>query len=426
MEIIKNPFRRIALGVQFLFVAFGATVVVPILISQSTGEDFSTTTALFTAGVGTLLFHLITKGRIPIFLGSSLAFIAPIIASINAYGYAETLSGLIAVGVFYIVFSFLVKAFGIGVITRLFPPIVVGPVIMLIGLSLAPVAVDMSRTDWILALLTLTTAIVVVMFGRGFWKLIPIFIALFVGYIAAIFMGKIDYHVITQAPIVEVPHFVFPKLNWGAILFMLPVAIAPLVEHVGDIYAISNVAGKDFVKKPGLHKTILGDGFATLLAACFGGPPNTTYSEVTGAIQLTKVTDPRVLRITGITAIVFSFVGVIATALTTIPKAVLGGVMLLLFGMIASVGIKTLITNKINFDNTRNQVIASVILVIGIGGAVLPMHIPDSVVQWFAEQGIQMGNIKAEFSGIGLASIVGVLLNLILPNRKEAQSSHIE
>lgn len=426
MEIIKNPFRRIALGVQFLFVAFGATVVVPILISQSTGEDFSTTTALFTAGVGTLLFHLITKGRIPIFLGSSLAFIAPIIASINAYGYAETLSGLIAVGVFYIVFSFLVKAFGIGVITRLFPPIVVGPVIMLIGLSLAPVAVDMSRTDWVLALLTLTTAIVVVMFGRGFWKLIPIFIALFVGYIAAIFMGKIDYHVITQAPIVEVPHFVFPKLNWGAILFMLPVAIAPLVEHVGDIYAISNVAGKDFVKKPGLHKTILGDGFATLLAACFGGPPNTTYSEVTGAIQLTKVTDPRVLRITGITAIVFSFVGVIATALTTIPKAVLGGVMLLLFGMIASVGIKTLITNKINFDNTRNQVIASVILVIGIGGAVLPMHIPDSVVQWFAEQGIQMGNIKAEFSGIGLASIVGVLLNLILPNRKEAQSSHIE
>lgn len=420
MEIIKNPFRRIALGVQFLFVAFGATVVVPILISQSTGEDFSTTTALFTAGVGTLLFHLITKGRIPIFLGSSLAFIAPIIASINAYGYAETLSGLIAVGVFYIVFSFLVKAFGIGVITRLFPPIVVGPVIMLIGLSLAPVAVDMSRTDWVLALLTLTTAIVVVMFGRGFWKLIPIFIALFVGYIAAIFMGKIDYHVITQAPIVEVPHFVFPKLNWGAILFMLPVAIAPLVEHVGDIYAISNVAGKDFVKKPGLHKTILGDGFATLLAACFGGPPNTTYSEVTGAIQLTKVTDPRVLRITGITAIVFSFVGVIATALTTIPKAVLGGVMLLLFGMIASVGIKTLITNKINFDNTRNQVIASVILVIGIGGAVLPMHIPDSVVQWFAEQGIQMGNIKAEFSGIGLASIVGVLLNLILPNRKEA------
>lgn len=419
MEIIKNPFRRAALGIQFLFVAFGATVLVPILISQSTGEDFSTTTALFTAGVGTLLFHLITKGRIPIFLGSSFAFIAPIIASINAYGYAETLSGLIAVGIFYVIFSFLVKAFGIRVITRLFPPIVVGPVIMLIGLSLAPVAVDMSRSDWLLALVTLGAAIVVVIFGRGFWKLIPIFVALFVGYIAAVLMGKVDYQVIVEAPVVAMPNFVFPKLNWGAVLFMLPVAIAPLVEHVGDIYAISNVAGKDFVKKPGLHKTILGDGVATLLAACFGGPPNTTYSEVTGAVQLTKVTDPRVLRITGIAAVIFSFIGVVAAALTTIPKAVLGGVMLLLFGMIASVGIKTLITNKIDFDNTRNQVIASVILVVGIGGAVLPMHIPDSMVQWFAEQGIQMGSIKAEFSGIGLASIVGVLLNLILPNKSE-------
>lgn len=420
MQIIKNSFRQTALGVQFLFVAFGATVLVPILISQSTGEDFSTSTALFTAGVGTLLFHLITKGGIPIFLGSSFAFIAPIIASINAYGYAETLSGLIAVGIFYVTFSFLVRAFGIRVITRLFPPIVVGPVIMLIGLSLAPVAVDMSRSDWVLALITLATAIIVVMFGNGFWKLIPIFIALLTGYVAAIFMGKVDYHMITQAPVLELPHFVFPKLNWGAILFMLPVAIAPLVEHVGDVYAISSVAGKDFVKKPGLHKTILGDGLATLLAACFGGPPNTTYSEVTGAVQLTKVTDPKVLRITAVTAIVFSFVGMIATALTTIPQAVLGGVMLLLFGMIASVGIKTLIRNEIDFDNTRNQVIASVILVVGIGGAVLPMHLPEGLIEWLAQKGIEMQNIKAEFSGIGLASIVGVLLNLILPKRKQA------
>ncbi|WP_116496845.1 uracil-xanthine permease family protein [Balneicella halophila] len=421
METIKNPLRRVALGMQFLFVAFGATVLVPILISQSTGEDFSTTTALFTAGVGTLIFHLITKGRIPIFLGSSFAFIAPIIASINAYGYAGTLSGLIAVGVFYVIFSFLVRAFGLRVITRLFPPIVVGPVIMLIGLSLAPVAVDMSRSDWVLALITLATAIIVVMFGKGFIKLIPIFIALLVGYIVAMLLGKVDYHVITQAPVLEAPRLVFPEFNWGAILFMLPVAVAPLVEHVGDIYAVSNVAGKDFVKKPGLHKTILGDGVATLVAACLGGPPNTTYSEVTGAVQLTKVTDPRVLRITAITAIIFSFIGVVAAALTTIPQAVLGGVMLLLFGMIASVGIKTLISNKIDFDNTRNQVIASVILVIGIGGAVLPMHLPDAMTQWLAEQGIQMGNIKAEFSGIGLASIVGVLLNLILPKRKESQ-----
>ncbi|MBS9768921.1 MAG: uracil permease, partial [Flavobacteriaceae bacterium] len=322
MEKIKNPFKRTLLGVQFLFVAFGATVLVPILISQSTNVDFSTTTALFTAGLGTLLFHLITKGRVPIFLGSSFAFIAPIIACINAYGYAEMLSGLIAVGLFYIVFSFLVRAFGVKVITRLFPPIVVGPVIMLIGLSLAPNAVNMAQTNWLLALITLATAVVIVMFGKGVWKLIPIFMALLVGYLSAVCFGEVEYQVIAKAEIFAMPHFVFPKLNWGAILFMLPVAIAPMVEHIGDIYAVSNVAGKDFVKNPGLHKTILGDGVATLLAGCFGGPPNTTYSEVTGAVQLTKVTDPRVLRITGVVAIVFSFIGVVSATLTTIPKAV--------------------------------------------------------------------------------------------------------
>lgn len=419
MEEIKNPFRRIALGVQFLFVAFGATVLVPILISQSTGEDFSTTTALFTAGVGTLLFHLVTKGKVPIFLGSSFAFIAPIITSIVTFGYAETMSGIIAVGVFYIIFSQLVRVFGVKIITYLFPPIVVGPIIMLIGLSLAPVAVGMAESNWILALVTLTTAIVTVMFGRGFVKLIPIFVALLVGYIVAVFMGVVDFQKVAVAPLFELPHFVLPKFSWGAILFMLPVAVAPLVEHVGDMYAISNVAGKDFVKKPGLHRTILGDGVATLMAGCLGGPPNTTYSEVTGAVQLTKVTDPRILRITGITAILFSFVGVVSASLTTIPKAVLGGVMLLLFGMIASVGIKTLITNKINFDETRNQIIASIILIVGIGGVVLSVNLPTGFIEWLAQVGIETKPVEMKFTGIGLASIVGVFLNLILPKTKK-------
>lgn len=419
MKHIENPFRRIALGVQFLFVAFGATVLVPILISNGTGEDFSTTTALFTAGIGTLLFHLITKGRVPIFLGSSFAFIAPIVVAINSYGYAGALSGIISVGVFYIVFAFLIRTFGLGIIVRLFPPIVVGPVIMLIGLSLAPSAVNMAKTNWLLALITLVTAIIIVMFSKGFMKLIPIFLALMVGYVVAIFMGEVNFKTVIEAPILAMPHIVFPEWNLGAILFMLPVAIAPLVEHVGDMYAISNVAGKDFVKKPGLHRTILGDGLATMLAGCFGGPPNTTYSEVTGAIQLTKVTDPRILRITAVTAIIFSFVGVIAATLSTIPPAVLGGIMLLLFGTIASVGIKTLIKNNIDFDNSRNQIIASVILVIGIGGAVLPLNLPANITEWFASFGIEVGKAKAEFSGIGLASIVGVLLNLILPKEKE-------
>ncbi len=419
MDEIKNPFRRVALGVQFLFVAFGATVLVPILISQSTGEDFSTTTALFTAGVGTLLFHFVTKGKVPIFLGSSFAFIAPIITSIITFGYAETMSGIIAVGVFYIIFSQLVRVFGVKIITYLFPPIVVGPIIMLIGLSLAPVAVGMAKDNWILALVTLTTAIVTVMFGRGFVKLIPIFVALIVGYVVAIIMGEVDFKAVQTAPIIALPHFVLPKFSWGSILFMLPVAVAPLVEHVGDMYAISNVAGKDFVKNPGLHRTILGDGVATLMAGCLGGPPNTTYSEVTGAVQLTKVTDPRVLRISAITAIVFSFVGVVAASLTTIPKAVLGGVMLLLFGMIASVGIKTLISNKINFDNTRNQIIASIILIVGIGGVVLSVNLPTEFIDWLAQFGIKTKPVEMKFTGIGLASIVGVFLNLILPKTKE-------
>ncbi len=375
----SSLFKRVALGVQFLFVAFGATVLVPILISKGANVDFSTTTALFTAGVGTLLFHLITKGKVPIFLGSSFAFIAPIIGAIKAYGYEETLSGLMAVGIFYIIFSFLVKAFGVQIISKIFPAVVVGPVIMLIGLSLAPVAVDMASKDWLLALITFITAVVIVIFGKGFFKLIPIFLALVVGYIVALMMGKVDYSGIADAPIFAMPHFVFPKLNWGAIFYMLPVAVAPLVEHVGDIYA---------------------------------------YSEVTGAIELTNVKDPRVLRITGITALIFSFLGVVATAITTIPTAVIGGVMLLLFGMIASVGIKTIISHKVDFDNVRNQVIVSVILVVGIGGAVLPIHAPESLLEWINAQGISIESFNAEFSGVGLASIVGVFLNLVLPSKK--------
>ncbi len=413
----SSLFKRIALGIQFLFVAFGATVLVPILISKSTNVDFSITTALFTAGCGTLLFHLITKGKVPIFLGSSFAFIAPIIGAINAYGYAETLSGIIAVGIFYIIFSFVVKFFGIEIISKIFPPVVVGPVIMLIGLSLAPEAVKMSSKNWILALITFITAVFIVIFGKGFFKLIPIFLALIVGYLVSLIMGEVDYSKVADAPFFELPQFVFPKLSWEAIFYMLPVAIAPLVEHVGDISAISNVAKKDFVKNPGLHKTILGDGVATLFAGLFGGPPNTTYSEVTGAIELTNVKDPRVLRITGITAVIFSFLGVVAVGISTIPTAVIGGVMLLLFGMIASVGIKTLISSKVDFDNTRNQVIVSVILVVGIGGAVLPVNAPESLLVWLNNQGIQITSFNAEFSGVGLASIVGLVLNLIIPKK---------
>ncbi len=393
-------FRNTILGIQFLFVAFGATVLVPLLV----GIDPAV--ALFTAGVGTLIFHLITRGIVPVFLGSSFAFIAPIIKSTELYGLPGTFGGIVAVGLVYGVMSALVKAYGIKFIEKLFPNVVIGPVIMIIGLSLAPVAVNMAKTHWILAIISLATAVGTVMAGKGMIKLIPIFVGIIVGYIAGIFLGQVDFAAISEASWFMLPNFGKPEFNWGAILFMLPVAVAPLIEHIGDMYAISGVADKNFIEKPGLNRTMLGDGIATSLAGMVGGVPNTTYSEVTGAISLTKVTNPFILRIAAITAIVFSMVGKISGFLKTIPQAVLGGIMLLLFGMIASIGIKTLVDSRTNLSETRNQVIVAVILTVGIGGAV-----------------ISYGNFS--MSGIGLASVVGVLLNLVLPGggklRKEKE-----
>jgi uracil permease len=383
-------FRNTILGIQFLFVAFGATVLVPLLV----GIDPAV--ALFTAGVGTLLFHLITRGIVPVFLGSSFAFIAPIIKSTELYGLPGTFGGIIAVGLVYGVMSALVKTYGIKFIERLFPKVVIGPVIMIIGLSLAPVAVNMAKTHWILAIISLGAAVGTVIIGKGMIKLIPIFIGIIVGYVAGIFLGQVDFTAVSEANWFTLPQFGKPEFNWGAILFMLPVAVAPLIEHIGDMYAISGVAEKNFIEKPGLHRTMLGDGIATSLAGLVGGVPNTTYSEVTGAISLTKVTNPFILRIAAITAIVFSLIGKISGFLKTIPQAVLGGIMLLLFGMIASIGIKTLIDSKTDLSETRNQVIVAVILTVGIGGAI-----------------ISYGNFS--LSGIGLASVVGVLLNLVLP-----------
>lgn len=395
-----NPdlnFRNTIIGVQFLFVAFGATVLVPLLV----GIDPSV--ALFTAGIGTLIYHAITGGKVPIFLGSSFAFIAPIIKSTELYGLPGTFGGIIAVGLVYGVMSALIKAYGLRFIEKLFPKVVIGPVIMIIGLSLAPAAVNMAKTDWLLAVISLLAATFTVIFAKGLMKLIPIFIGIIVGYVVAILMGKIDFSQFDTVSWFVLPQFSRPEFNWQAILFLIPVAIAPIIEHIGDVYAISNVAGKDFVKDPGLHRTLLGDGIATSVAGMFGSVPNTTYSEVTGAISLTKVTNPLVLRIAAVTAIVFSMIGKISWFLKTIPQGVLGGIMLLLFGTIASVGIKTLVDSKIDFSITRNQIIVSIVLTVGIGGA---------IISW--------GSFS--LSGIGLASVVGVILNLILPDNKPEKS----
>ncbi len=389
-----SPSKQIIVGVQFLFVAFGATVLVPLLV----GIDPSI--ALFSAGVGTLIFHLITKGKVPIFLGSSFAFIAPIIKSTEMFGLAGTLSGIIAVGVVYGIMSGIIKIWGLGFIDKIFPAVVVGPVIMVIGLSLASVGVDMAKTNWLIASVSLLTAIVVVIYTKGLIKLIPIFVGIVAGYVLSMILGKVDYSLITSADWFALPAFTMPEWSWKAFLYMAPVAIAPMIEHVGDMYAIGGVTEKNYLKDPGLHRTLLGDGVATALAGFFGSVPNTTYSEVTGAISLTKVTDPKVLRIAAITGIVFSLIGKVSGFLKSIPQAVLGGIMMLLFGLIASVGIKTLIDSKTDLHITRNQVIVSVILTVGIGGAVF-----------------NFGNFS--LGGIGLASIIGVLLNLILPKNEK-------
>ncbi|MDI3473964.1 MAG: uracil permease [Candidatus Woesearchaeota archaeon] len=392
-----NATTKLILGVQMLFVAFGATVLVPLL----TGLEPAV--ALFTAGVGTLIFHLVTKNKVPIFLGSSFAFIAPIIEGTKLYGLPGALGGLIAAGAIYVVVSMIVRRKGIKLIEKYFPAIVIGPVIMCIGLVLAPTGIDMAKENWLLATISLAVAIGLVTFGKKMLRLIPILGGIIVGYIVALFMGLVDFTPVTQAAWLSLPNFTFPAFKWEAIIYFAPVAIAPLIEHIGDIYTISEVTGKNFVENPGIHRTLLGDGLATMAAGFFGGPPNTTYSEVTGAVALTKVYDPAIMRIAAVTAIILAFVGKLGAILKTIPSAVLGGIMILLFGMIAAVGIRTLLQSRPDMNKTRNLVIVSVILTIGIGGAT-----------------ISLGTFS--LGGIGLASVVGVILNQILPNgeRKRA------
>lgn len=393
-----SPFKRTVVGVQFLFVAFGATVLVPLLV----GLDPAT--ALFTAGIGTFIFHLTTKGKVPIFLGSSFAFIAPIQKASEQWGMPGTLAGIIGVSLVYFVMSALIKWQGRKLLDRLFPPVVIGPVIILIGLSLSSSAVDMAKSNWLLAGISLSVAILVLTLSKGLIKLVPVVCGIVVGYIVAVCAGDVDFAKVAAAPWFALPpalaDFHLPQFAWEPFIFMIPVAIAPVIEHIGDVYVVGAVAQKDFVKDPGLHRTMLGDGLACLAASFFGGPPVTTYSEVTGAMSITKITQPQVIRISAATAIVFSVIGKLSALLQSIPSSVLGGIMLLLFGTIASVGIQNLIQHKVNLNHTRNTIIISVTLTIGIGGAILTY-----------------GNFA--MSGIGLSAIVGVFLNLVLPHPKE-------
>ncbi|GIU49162.1 uracil permease [Shewanella sairae] len=388
-----------------LFVAFGSLVLMPLL----TGLD--TNVALFTAGIGTLLFQLITKRQIPIFLASSFAFIAPIMYGVQTWGIPSTMGGLMAAGVVYVILAAVIKVRGGGFIKRLLPPVVVGPVIIVIGLGLAPVAVNMAvgksgdgslvlidqNTALLISLASLFTTIAVAIFAKGILKLMPILAGITVGYSMSLAFGIVDFTPVQNAPWLALPNFVAPEFNWHAILFMIPVAIAPAVEHIGDILAISNVTGKDYLKKPGLHRTLAGDGVATIAASAFGGPPNTTYSEVTGAVTLTKNFNPAVMTWTAITAILFSFVGKLGALLQTIPVPVMGGIMCLLFGSIAAVGLNSLIKNHVDMNEPRNLSIVGVTLVFGIGG-------------------MAFGIGSFSLTGISLCGIVAIMMNLILPD----------
>ncbi|NOH98463.1 uracil-xanthine permease family protein [Vibrio sp. 99-70-13A1] len=391
-------------GAQMLFVAFGALVLVPLL----TGLDPNV--ALFGAGIGTLLFQLITRRSVPIFLASSFAFIAPIMFGIQTWGIGATMGGLMAAGVVYVLMGALIKVRGVGFIHKLLPPVVVGPVIMVIGLGLAPVAVNMAlgKTGdgavqlidadaalWISSISLLVT-IVISVFSKGFLKLLPIFSGIVAGYITSLVYGAVDFTPVAEASWLALPNFTTPEFNINAILFMIFVAIAPAVEHVGDMLAISNVTGKDYLKKPGLHRTITGDGVATIAASMLGAPPNTTYSEVTGAVMLTKAFNPVIMTWAAVTAIVLALVGKLGALLQTIPVPVMGGIMILLFGSIATVGLNTLIKNNVDLHKSRNLVIVGITLVFGIGG--MAFGIGDFSLQ-----------------GVSLCGIVAILLNLVLP-----------
>jgi uracil permease len=394
-------------GAQMLFVAFGALVLVPLL----TGLDPNV--ALFTAGAGTLLFQLITKRSVPVFLASSFAFIAPIIYGVKTWGIPGTMCGLAAAGLLYVVISLLVKVFGTQMILRILPPVVVGPVIMVIGLILAPVAVFMAlgktgdgaivlipqSKALIASMVTLGTTIVVSLLAKGMLRLIPILVGIIAGYIVCVPLGLIDLSPISKAAWFAVPNFVMPEWNLQAIIFIVPVAIAPAIEHFGDILAIGHVTGKNYLEKPGIHRTMMGDGLATSLASMLGGPPNTTYSEVTGAVALTRMYNPAIMTWAAVFAILLAFVGKVGAILQTIPVPVMGGIMLLLFGAITVVGLNSLVKAGEDLTEPRNLSIVALILVFGIGG--MAFNISDFTLK-----------------GIGLAGIAGVILNLILPRPK--------
>ncbi|WP_119674378.1 uracil-xanthine permease family protein [Deinococcus sp. RM] len=391
--------RQIVLGLQHSIAMFGATVLVPILVG------LSPSVALFGAGVATLIFHLLTRGQVPIFLGSSFAFIAPTALVVKEFGPAAAGGGLIAAGAMYLLFSGLVKLLGTDRLLRVFPPVVTGPVIIVIGLGLSSVAVNQAKTNWWLALVTLAAAVIASIYGKGLFRMIPILIGVVTGYVVSLLTGQVTQeglNAIAAAPLLGLPDFHAPTLDWRAVAIIAPVAVVTFIEHVGDVIVNGRVVGKNFLEKPGLSRTLLADGLANMSSAALGGPAATTYAENTGVLALTRVYDPRVLQIGAVFAVLFGCSPKLAAVLKSLPQGVLGGVSILLFGMIASVGIRTLSEARIDFAHSRNLIIVSLILVLGLGGAAFP---------------ISVAGTSLELHGMALAALVGIVANLILPTQ---------
>lgn len=413
--------KVVILGFQHMFAMFGATVLVPIL----TGLNVSTT--LLFAGVGTLLFHLLTKGKVPAFLGSSFAFlggyfaIAPILedGSSNVEMIPYACFGVACAGLLYLIMAGLIKLFSAGKIMKFFPPIVTGPIIIAIGLTLSQSAIDNCANNWLVAIVAIVVVILCNIFGKGMIKIIPILIGVIASYVVGIIAGEVDFSIVKDAAWIGIPivkdmtvlgmfgdNFDVSKLI-TAVITIMPIALATIVEHIGDISAISSTTGRNYIKDPGLHRTLLGDGLATIVASLFGAPANTTYGENTGVLNLSKVYDPFVVRLAAVFAIVFSFCPKFAAIIQAMPAATVGGISLILYGMISAVGVRNIVENKVDFTATRNVIIAALILVLSIG------------INYSAAGAIafQIGQITISLSGLAVGALAGILLNAILPGK---------
>lgn len=413
----KPPLLKwLLLSLQHVFAMFGATILVPILVNKVAGSEvLSIPVALISSGIGTLIYIVCTKGKSPVYLGSSFAFITPMIVAFAKSGKESVFTGIMAVGLVYVLVALIIKAIGKKWINKLLPPIVVGPMIMIIGLSLAPTAIEeiglnLEKIPWkniVVALISFLTTGILAVRGKGFLKVIPFLLGMVAGYISSIILGMVNLKEVFETSFIAVPDFYIPfvhyKLNFSALLTIAPIALVTISEHIGDHKVLSEIIGKDLIINPGLDNTLLGDGIAIFTAGLIGGPANTTYGENTSVVGMTKVASVWVIGLAAIIAIIFGFLGQLTAIISSIPSPVLGGVSILLYGFISVNGLKILIQNKVDFENTKNVIVASSMLVLGLGGAAIS---------------IITKNISVSISGMSLAALVGILLNLFIKERK--------